>query len=66
MVDESQNSGRLTVTVEEAAALLGISRGSAYTAVANGELPVLRVGRRLLVPRLALERLLERAGAREG
>lgn len=65
-MDESQNSGRLTVTVEEAAALLGISRGSAYTAVANGELPVLRVGRRLLVPRLALERLLERAGAREG
>jgi excisionase family DNA binding protein len=66
MVDKSESSGRLTVTVEEAAAILGISRGSAYSAAANGELPVLRVGRRLLVPKLALERLLERAGAREG
>jgi excisionase family DNA binding protein len=49
---------RLTLSVEEAASLAGISRNSAYEAVRRGELPVIRVGRRLLVPRAALLRLL--------
>jgi len=49
---------RQTLTVEEAAKLLGVSRGSAYGAVRSGELPVVRLGRRLLVPRQALERML--------
>jgi excisionase family DNA binding protein len=48
---------RQTLTVEEAAVLLGIGRISAYQAVARGELPALRVGRRL-IPRAALDRLL--------
>ncbi len=49
---------RQTLTIEEAAAVLGIGRNSAYQAVASGQLPVIRIGRRLLVPRAALERLL--------
>jgi excisionase family DNA binding protein len=49
---------RQTLTVEEAAALLGIGRNTAYQAIARGELPVLRLGRRLLVPRAALDQLL--------
>ena len=52
------SADRQTLTVEEAAALLGIGRTSAYQAVASGQLPVIRIGRRLLVPRAALERLL--------
>jgi excisionase family DNA binding protein len=40
---------RPTLTVEEAAKLLGISRGSAYEAARVGDLPVLRIGRRYLV-----------------
>jgi excisionase family DNA binding protein len=43
--------------VEEAAALLRISRSSAYEAVQRGELPTVRFGRRLRVPRHALLRL---------
>lgn len=39
-----------TLTVEQAGELLGISRYSAYRAAASGELPVLRLGRRILVP----------------
>lgn len=54
-VDES----RLTITVEEAARLLGISRGLAYQMARLGKLPTIRFGRRLLVPRRALDRLLE-------
>ena len=49
----------LTMTVEEAAAALGIGRTSAYQAIARGELPCLRIGRRVVVPRPAIERLLQ-------
>ena len=62
----ASNSGdRQTLTVEEAAAVLGIGRNSAYQAVASGQLPVIRIGRRLLLPRAALERLLAEAQAAE-
>ena len=50
---------RLVLTVREAAQLLKIGRSCAYEAVRNGQLPVIRMGRRILVPRAALERLLE-------
>ena len=50
--------GRLTLTIEEAANLLGIGRQLAYDKVKTGEIPVLKIGRRLLVPRAALEKLL--------
>jgi excisionase family DNA binding protein len=49
---------RWTVTVEEAAEMLGISRSSAYECVHRGELQALRLGRRLVVPRSALEEML--------
>lgn len=49
---------RLTLTVEEAAEALGISRAFAYEAVARGEIPCIRIGRRILVPKVALERML--------
>jgi excisionase family DNA binding protein len=52
---------RLTLTVPEAARLLGVSRMSAYSAVRDGTIPSLRIGRRVLVPRAGLERLLEDA-----
>jgi excisionase family DNA binding protein len=42
---------RLTLTVDEVARLLGISRSGAYDAVARGEIPSLNIGRRVLVPR---------------
>lgn len=48
---------RLTLTVEEAAALLGISRAFAYESVHRGDIPSIRLGRRILVPRVALERM---------
>jgi excisionase family DNA binding protein len=48
----------LTVSVEEAGRLLGISRGAAYRAAACGQIPTIRVGRRLLVPTARLHQLL--------
>lgn len=51
-------SGPLTLTVEEAGRLLGISRGAAYRAAACGQIPTIRLGRRLLVPTARLHQLL--------
>ena len=50
---------RLVVTIAEAAKLLGISRSFAYELVKRGELPVVRLGRRQLVPKESLSQLME-------
>jgi excisionase family DNA binding protein len=49
---------KLTLSVEEAAAALGLGRAAAYLAAVRGELPTVRIGRRLLVPKAALHELL--------
>ena len=56
-----QLDGRVTLTVEEAATLLGLGRSAAYEAARRGQLPTRRLGRRLLVP---VPALLEWLGAR--
>jgi excisionase family DNA binding protein len=48
----------LTLTVEQAGRLLGISRGAAYRAAACGQIPTIRLGRRLLVPTARLHQML--------
>jgi excisionase family DNA binding protein len=54
----AMNDDRLVWSVEEAGRRLGISRAHAYELVARGELPHLRLGRRIVVPRHAIETLL--------
>lgn len=49
-----------TVTVEQAASLLGIGRAAGYAAAQRGDVPTIRIGKRLLVP---TRRLLELLGA---
>ena len=50
---------RLTYTVTEVAHLLGISRGSAYTHVRTGEIPSITIGGRIMIPRRAIDALLD-------
>jgi excisionase family DNA binding protein len=45
-------------SVEELAAALGIGRNQAYEAVASGKIPSLRFGRRYLIARATIARLL--------
>ena len=47
-----------TYRIEEAAKVLGISRNACYEAARKGEVPTVRIGKRLLVPKVALEKLL--------
>lgn len=60
MITLDDLAGRATITVPEAAQLLGIGKDAAYAAAARGELPTLRLSRRLLVP---CPKLLELLGA---
>ena len=49
-----------TLTVPAAGKRLGLSRGASYDAANRGDLPgLIRIGRRLMVSKVALERALE-------
>ena len=50
---------RLAVRVEEAAAMLCLSRAKLYALLAKGEIRSLKVGRRRIIPRRELERFIE-------
>jgi excisionase family DNA binding protein len=54
----TNTNDRRTYTVQEAARLLGISRGVAYEAVRTGQIRAITVGRRILIPPSALTELL--------
>ena len=49
---------RLTMTVPEAAQKLGIGRNQGYEAARSGQIPTIKIGKRLLVPVTALENKL--------
>ncbi len=59
----NQGNECLTISVENAAKLLGISRGLAYEMVRQKKIPALHFGRIIRVPRYALESLLNAQGA---
>lgn len=61
MITREDLDSRLTITVPEAGQLLNIGRDAAYAAAERGELPVLRLGRRLVVP---VPRFMELLGAK--
>lgn len=47
--------------VEQAASILGIGRNSAYRAISMGQIPSIKIGKRICVPRKAIERLIDKA-----
>ena len=59
--DIIKDANRLTLSVEEAGKMLGLSRGLMYEAVRTGQIPSIRIGRRILIPRAALHRMLKDA-----
>jgi excisionase family DNA binding protein len=56
---QPRDAERLALSVVEASRALGISASLGYELVARGKLPAVRLGRRVVVPRAALERLLD-------
>jgi excisionase family DNA binding protein len=60
MSTETQSTERLTFDLwPDVGRMLGLSRPSTYSAAKRGEIPTLRIGNRILVPRAALKRLLD-------
>ena len=53
---------KLVLTVPEAGELLGVSRAHAYLMVKMGQIPIIKLGRRIVVPKVALEKMLASAG----
>ena len=53
------NTGKVVLTVAETAQILGLSRNSTYQGISTGEIPHIKIGKRILIPRIALERMLE-------
>ena len=51
--------GPLTYTVDQAAPLSGLGRAAFYAGCHRGEIPSLRVGRRLLIPKRAFHQWLD-------
>lgn len=51
---------KLTLSVEEAGKLLGVSRQVAYQLSRRSDFPTLHIGRRVLVPRKQLEAWMDR------
>ena len=58
LTEDSTAVERRTISVEEAGRILGVSRGAAYAYAKDGSIPTIRLGKRLLVPRAALEKML--------
>lgn len=54
---------RKTITIAEAAKVLGIGRNQAYEAAKRGDLPTMRMGNRILVLAGPLDRMLNGEGA---
>jgi excisionase family DNA binding protein len=48
----------VTLTIPQAAKRLGVTRNSAYQAARRGEIPTIKIGKRILVPVAALEKKL--------
>ena len=46
-------------TVAEVGKILRLSRGATYEAIRSKQIPSIQIGRRILIPRAALERLVD-------
>jgi excisionase family DNA binding protein len=63
---ETKESEKLVYTIEECSQRLGISKGTAYSLAREGRLPIIRISdRRLIVPKVAIEKMLSEAGKSE-
>ena len=57
------NNERLVLTPDEVCPILHMGRSAVYEAIRRGDIPTIRIGRRWLIPKAALIRMLSDAGA---
>ncbi len=58
------DDGRLVYDVPEAGAMLGLTRNASYEAAKRGDIPTMRIGKLLRVPKAAFHKMLEEVGTK--
>jgi excisionase family DNA binding protein len=61
---EATQDKRLVYEVPEAGAMLGLTRNGSYEAAKRGDIPTIRIGKLIRVPKAAFHKMLEHAGAK--
>jgi excisionase family DNA binding protein len=61
-LEDVKQSKKAALTIHEVATVLGLNRRTVSSATKNGEIPCVRLGRRVLIPRAAFIALLENKG----
>lgn len=56
------NAAGATISPNELATMLGLSRQGVYVGLRNGNIPSIRLGKRFVIPRAAIEQWLQTAG----
>jgi excisionase family DNA binding protein len=64
-VNAMKDTERAVLTVPEAGQILGLGRNASYEAARRGDIPTIKLGKLLRVPKRALDRMLEATGAIE-
>ncbi|MCK1402717.1 helix-turn-helix domain-containing protein [Bradyrhizobium sp. 4] len=64
MENGSNDDKRLVYEVPEAGALLGLGRNASYEAAKRGDIPTIRIGKLIRVPKAAFDQMLARVGAK--
>ena len=59
---KSEEEQRRVFTIPEVARIFGINRNLAYELARTGQFPILRLGKRIVVPKIALDQMLSNAG----
>lgn len=58
---DTNSKAKYVYTVPQVARMLGINRNLAYQLARIGSLPTLRLGKRLVCPKVAIDRMLQQA-----
>jgi hypothetical protein len=58
-VSNKRDPEPLTMAVPDAGKLIGLGRNASYEAVRRGDIPCIRIGRRIMVPVAAFHRMLD-------
>jgi len=61
---DAKGDNRLVYEVPEAGEMLGLNRNAAYAAAKRGDIPTIRIGKLIRVPKLAFNQMLERGGVK--
>jgi excisionase family DNA binding protein len=60
----TEDDSRLVYEVPEAGKMLGLTRNGSYEAAKRGDIPTIRIGKLLRVPKEAFHKMLEQVGAK--